>query len=156
MRKIYGIITCIAVSVGVVVVGIVAFNHSTITPRNDKIYYEPSGKEWEVRLAQTQKEREKGLMFVKNMPDNQGMLFQFKNERIITMWMKNTFILLDMIFIDANGKIVHIHENATPHSLQTISSVKPARYVLEINGGQAKKNKMKINEYMIHPWFQHR
>jgi uncharacterized membrane protein (UPF0127 family) len=92
-----------------------------------------------VRIASNDKERQNGLMWVKNLPQNYGMIFEFENEQMVYMWMKNTKIPLDMIFIGKDGKIIHINHNAQPESLEIISSMKPAAKVLEINGGLAEK-----------------
>ncbi len=75
-----------------------------------------------VEIADTQAEREKGLMFVKHLPDGQGMLFDFDSEQDIAMWMKNTYIPLDMIFIRGDGRIARIAENTTPLSTAIIPS----------------------------------
>ena len=92
---------------------------------------------FDIRIARTQRQRQLGLMHVKNMPATEGTLFlEPKNEsRIVSMWMKNTYIPLDMLFIDESGLIVHIHKGAKPHDLTSISSMHPVMAVLEINAG---------------------
>lgn len=92
-----------------------------------------------VEVASSDGQRQQGLMFRKSMGDDRGMLFDFKEDRDVMMWMKNTFIPLDMLFISKAGKITHIHPNAVPHSEDIISSNGRVRYVLELNGGAAKK-----------------
>jgi uncharacterized membrane protein (UPF0127 family) len=92
-----------------------------------------------VKIVKKKNEKEKGLMWVKNLPKNHGMLFEFTEEKIIYMWMKNTKIPLDMLFIDKNYKIIEISHNNKVDSLEVISSKKPASKVLEINGGLAKE-----------------
>ena len=92
-----------------------------------------------IEVASTDGQRQQGLMFRKSMGDDRGMLFDFKEDRDVMMWMKNTFIPLDMLFISKSGKITHIHPNAVPHSEDIISSNGSVRYVLELNGGAAKK-----------------
>lgn len=72
------------------------------------------------------------------------MIFIFESPRIINMWMKNTYIPLDMIFIDENNQIIKIEKNTTPHSLEIISSDKKAIKVLEINAGLSDKFDIKI------------
>ncbi len=101
---------------------------------------------FEISIADTPEKRAKGLMHVKNMPDNNGMLFKFESPRVINMWMKNTYIPLDMIFINENHIVIGIAKNTTPHSLENISSKKPAMYVLEINGGLSDKYNIKIGD----------
>ena len=122
--------------------------------RPDKIYYAPTQQSWTIDLAETPDAKARGLMFVKQMSDDRGMLFKFEEEHIITMWMKNTFIVLDMVFMDASGTITHIHKRAEPHSLDTISSVRPSKYVLEIVGGAADKSNLEVGSKMLHPWFK--
>ncbi len=109
--------------------------------------------EWTVELATTDEMRTKGLMFVKEMAQKSGMLFRFDQTRPVAMWMKNTFIPLDMVFTDEAGKVTHIHKGAVPHSLDIISSQGPARFVLEINAGEADAAKLKTGDVMRHPWF---
>lgn len=92
-----------------------------------------------VEVASSDGQRQQGLMFRKSMGEDRGMLFDFKEDRDVMMWMKNTFIPLDMLFISKAGKITHIHPNAVPHSEDIISSNGQVRYVLELNGGAAKK-----------------
>jgi uncharacterized protein len=92
-----------------------------------------------VTLATNDAERERGLMFVKHLPEGQGMLFDFKREQQVSFWMHNTYIPLDMIFIRADGQIAHIVENAKPLSDALIPSEYPVRAVLEVIGGTAEK-----------------
>jgi uncharacterized membrane protein (UPF0127 family) len=95
--------------------------------------------EFTVELALTGGQRQQGLMFRKTMSENHGMLFDFGGMRDVTMWMRNTFLPLDMIFFGPDGVITHIHENAVPHSESIISSRGPVKYVLEVNGGLTRK-----------------
>ncbi len=93
-------------------------------------------------VADDDARRARGLMFVKKLEDDQGMLFVYPSERVISMWMKNTYIPLDMVFFDASGKIVHVVSNTEPMSLESIESKEPASAVLELKGGTA--NRLKI------------
>jgi uncharacterized protein len=92
-----------------------------------------------VELATNDAERERGLMFRKELPEGRGMLFDFYREQPVSFWMHNTYIPLDMIFIRADGRILHIAENAKPLSDDLISSGGPVRAVLEVIGGTARK-----------------
>jgi uncharacterized protein len=92
-----------------------------------------------VWLADTPPRQSQGLMFVRSLPSRQGMLFVHENPKHISMWMKNTYIPLDMVFLDARGKVQQIIENTTPHSLDIIRSRQPASAVLEIAGGEARR-----------------
>ncbi len=93
----------------------------------------------DVEVAGTEQQREHGLMFRRSLPENGGMIFLFDSEQAITMWMKNTYIPLDMVFIGDDWRIVHIAHDTEPLSTDIIPSVHPASRVLEIAGGQAAK-----------------
>ncbi|MBI4723516.1 MAG: DUF192 domain-containing protein [Rhodomicrobium sp.] len=93
----------------------------------------------DVEVADTEPKRERGLMFRQKLAGNQGMIFLFGDERQIAMWMKNTYIPLDMVFIGNDWRIVHIEADAEPLSTGIIHSIRPASRVLEIAGGQAKR-----------------
>jgi hypothetical protein len=88
----------------------------------------------QVWVADTDAHRQQGLMFVKSLPDSTGMLFVFDQPRQIQMWMKNTLIPLDMLFIDANGRVDSIAVNTTPMSLSIIESKNPVLGVMELRG----------------------
>ena len=102
-----------------------------------------------VRIAKTRKERDQGLMYVKEpLAKNEGMMFLMPYRSIHSFWMKNTYIPLDIIFIDKtmdkkNFKIVGFNKNRKPLSLKLKSIDKPSDYVLEMNGGWLDKNKLK-------------
>ena len=86
-------------------------------------------------IVEDEYHRARGLMFRENLPDNQGMLFIFDDEALRYFWMKNTTISLDIIYLNANLKIVKIHKNTTPLSEQLYPSEKPAEYVVEVRSG---------------------
>lgn len=97
---------------------------------------------FKVRIADTQEKRAQGLMFVKEMPEYEGMFFIFEKEEIHPFWMKNTLIPLDIIWLDENQNIVFIKKNVLPckeDPCEVINPGKPARYVLEINAGLVDK-----------------
>ena len=104
----------------------------------------------EVEVADTPQAREIGLMNRESLAEDTGMLFDFREDRPVSMWMKNTLIPLDMLFIDKTGTVVRIARNAKPHSLETIPSGKPVRYVLEINGGAAATYGAKTGDKLEH------
>ena len=106
-----------------------------------------------VELASTQAEQSRGLMFRKELPDGRGMLFDFSPEQQISMWMKNTYISLDMIFIRADGRILRIAENTEPLSTRIISSGGLARGVLEVAAGTAQKYGIQPGDRVAHPLF---
>lgn len=106
---------------------------------------------FEVWLADNPRRQAQGLMFVRALPDMRGMLFVHESPRPISMWMKNTYIPLDMVFIDAHGLIQQIIEQTTPHSLDIIRSNDPALAVLEIAGGEAKRLGLHPGQHVTHP-----
>lgn len=85
-----------------------------------------------------------GLMFQKKLPSKAGMIFDFQVENVVHMWMRNTVLPLDMVFVGSNGKIVKIQKNTTPFSLDIITSGVPARYVLELNAGIADEFNLNV------------
>jgi uncharacterized protein len=92
-----------------------------------------------VELETNFAERERGLMFRKELPEGHGMLFDFQTEQQVQFWMHDTYIPLDMIFIAADGRVVHIAENAKPMSDDLIPSVSQTRAVLEVIAGTVRK-----------------
>jgi uncharacterized membrane protein (UPF0127 family) len=106
-----------------------------------------------VEIATTPEQKGRGLMFRKVMDADKGMLFDYGELTDITMWMKNTYLPLDMIFIDGGGRIVHIQERTVPLSEALISSNGLARAVLELNGGVASKVGLKKGDRVIHEIF---
>jgi uncharacterized membrane protein (UPF0127 family) len=106
-----------------------------------------------VEMAETEAQREKGLMFRKSLPEGQGMLFNFHQEQPVSFWMRNTYIPLDMIFIRADGRVLHIVENAEPLSERMIPSGGPVLAVLEVIGGTARKLGMAPGDRVAHPIF---
>lgn len=93
----------------------------------------------DIQLAQTDEQRADGLMYRKSMTDDQGMLFIFPDLEERAFWMKNTYISLDIVYIDDKMEIVSIQKYATPLSEQSLPSYKKAKYVLEVNGGFCDK-----------------
>lgn len=106
--------------------------------------------DFSVELALTADNRASGLMNRESMPADHGMLFKFDQTREILMWMKNTPLPLDMIFIDADGVVARIAENTTPFSETIIPSVAPVRYVLELNGGTAARRGISAGDRVRH------
>ena len=106
-----------------------------------------------VWLALDDTHRQQGLMFVHELADDQGMLFLYSEARPMSMWMKNTFISLDMLFIAADGRVQQIVENTTPKSLTIISAQQDALGVLELKGGAAKRFGIQAGARVSHPAF---
>lgn len=89
----------------------------------------------EVALADDNDERAAGLMYIRSMDENQGMLFVFEDEQPRSFWMANTPLALDMLFVNESYEIVTIHRNTQPFSQRNFTSEIPAKYVIEVNGG---------------------
>jgi hypothetical protein len=105
-------------------------------PRGELFIETASGKRrFEIEIARTRQQQQRGLMFRTELAANAGMLFVYPLEHEIVMWMKNTLIPLDMLFIGSDGRITHIAERRTPLSEDHIFSRGPARSVLELRGG---------------------
>jgi hypothetical protein len=112
------------------------------------------GAEWfNVWIADNSARQEQGLMFQKWLPADWGMLFPESSPRVKSMWMKNTLIPLDMLFIDAHGRIVHIQENAQPESLEIISFPQPVSAVLELGGGICAHTGIRVGDQVRHSIF---
>mgnify|MGYP000051797483 CR=1 FL=1 len=107
-----------------------------------------------IEVADSETERARGLMFRRQLAKNAGMLFDYGKEQKISMWMKNTFIALDMIFISAAGRVISIAQDTVPHSLRPISSDRPARAVLEVNAGTADQLQIRIGDRVWHQIFE--
>jgi uncharacterized membrane protein (UPF0127 family) len=106
-----------------------------------------------VELATTEPERERGLMFRKELPQGQGMLFDFFTDQPVSFWMHNTYIPLDMIFIRSDGIIMRIAENTKPMSDDLVPSGAPVRAVLEVIGGTARELGIKAGDKVVNPIF---
>lgn len=102
--------------------------------------------EIEIEVADDDAEREQGLMYRDTMAENAGMLFLMETEEPQTFWMKNTVISLDIMYADADKRIVSIHRNCKPYSLDQIASDKPALYVVEVNAGYTSKHNIKVGD----------
>ena len=107
-----------------------------------------------VEVARTEEEKKIGLMFRKTLAKNAGMLFLYKREALRLMWMKNTFIPLDILFIDKDGVIQRVVKRTIPHSLATISSRKSVLAVLELRGGITSSLEIKKGDRIEHPAFK--
>ena len=106
-----------------------------------------------VEIADEPEEITTGLMNRKSMDADAGMLFDFGQPREAAMWMKNTLIPLDMLFMDPNGKIIAIAREMVPGSLRTISPGVPVKSVLELNGGRAAELGIEPGDEVVHPIF---
>ena len=104
-----------------------------------------------IELALTPQEHAQGLMNRATMARDSGMLFDFGRERPVSMWMKNTILALDMIFIDAAGTVAGVAPDTIPFSETVISSPRPVKYVLEVNAGVAAELGIAAGDRVVHP-----
>lgn len=135
--------------------------HAQIAPLEDLANF-PSGTleiadgkavkhTFRVWLADSPSRQAQGLMFVRSLPALQGMLFVYPEPQSLGIWMKNTYIPLDVIFIDDHGRIRQIFANAKPHTLDTMRSKEPGLAVLEIGGGEAARLGIRPGQFVRHP-----
>jgi hypothetical protein len=106
-----------------------------------------------VEVATSPGQMEQGLMFRQSLAPDAGMIFDYRAPSLAAMWMKNTLIPLDMLFVDQRGRIINIHERAVPGSLDPIAAAAPARAVIELNGGTAARLGLKPGDRVIFPMF---
>jgi uncharacterized membrane protein (UPF0127 family) len=109
---------------------------------------------FDIEIASSEQEKELGLMFRTSLGESEGMLFPYPYERAISMWMRNTYIPLDMVFIRANGTIARIEERAEPLSDRVISSGTAVVAVLELAGGTSARLGIKPGDKVDYPLFQ--
>ena len=107
----------------------------------------------DVWIADNDARRMRGLMYVEHMADDAGMLFIYPQPQPISMWMKNTHLSLDMLFVSANGRVDSIAENTKPMSTDTISSKGNVLAVIELKAGSAARLNIRPGAQVIHPAF---
>lgn len=105
-----------------------------------------------IEVSKTDEEIQYGMMYRRHMDEDKGMLFFMKNERPQSFWMKNTYIPLDIIYINSDYKIVSIQKEAEPLSETSLPSYEPALYVLEVNGGFCDRHNVKVGDKVF---FEH-
>ncbi|MBB5701710.1 hypothetical protein FHS76_001572 [Ochrobactrum daejeonense] len=103
-----------------------------------------------LEVAQTDEARMRGLMWRTDFPEGRAMIFVFGEMRRVMMWMQNTPLPLDMVFLDDKGRVSAIHENAVPFSENIISSEVPAAYVVELLAGTVKRTGIKLGDKAVH------
>ncbi len=113
----------------------------------DVLTMRAGGVKLTVELAETPKQREKGLQERKNLAENRGMLFLFPVSQELSFWSKKTYIPLSIAFLDDSGKIVQI-ESLPPEQLDPVRSEQPLRYALEVNAGWFQKNGIGVGDYL--------
>ena len=109
---------------------------------------------FEVEVARTAAERARGLMFRRSLPQDRGMLFLFESERPTAMWMKDTYVSLDMVFVSRNGRVTSIARGAVPMSEAIIPSGGPVYAVIELAAGAADAIGLSVGDRVRHPGFE--
>jgi uncharacterized membrane protein (UPF0127 family) len=109
---------------------------------------------FKIWTADTRQREEQGLMFIHELDEHAGMLFMFPENKRVTMWMKNTYISLDLLFLNAQGKIDYIAASATPQSLDIIGPPTPEYAVLELKGGACERLGIKVGDAVLHRNFK--
>ena len=94
---------------------------------------------FDIYIAATDAQRSRGLMFVRDMPESTGMLFLYSGDHVASMWMKNTFISLDIVFARLDGTVINVIRNTEPQSLKSLSALEPTGFVLELNAGVTER-----------------
>ena len=109
---------------------------------------------FQVEVARTDDDRAQGLMFRHSMPADRGMLFDFRRVEQVAMWMQNTYLSLDMLFIRPDGTIARVASDTEPLSTRTITSGEPVLGVLELNAGTSARLGIKAGDRVEHPVFK--
>jgi len=127
-----------------------------ITFPTGELTIESSGQrhKFTIELADTDERRTLGLMYRTSLAADAGMLFDFKIDQPVAMWMRNTRLPLDMLFITRDGRIANIAQRTVPFSETSIYSSGPVRAVLELNGGTAERLGLKAGDRVIHSMFR--
>jgi uncharacterized protein len=111
--------------------------------------------DFQVEVMRTDQERERGMMFRRDLADDRGMLFQFSEEKEVSFWMKDTYVSLDMIFIKADGTVHRIEHRAEPLSTRSIDSGAAVLGVLEVPAGTARRLSIAPGDKVLHAMFRH-
>lgn len=121
-------------------------------PRDQLQIQRRNGRDtFQIWLARTPEQQQQGLMWIRQLPADYGMLFLLDAPRPMNMWMKNTYVSLDMLFTDGNGRITHIAARTTPLSEAIVSSNGEVSAVLELAAGEAAKRGITVGDRVIHP-----
>jgi uncharacterized protein len=121
-------------------------------PRSQLSVQRADGRdEFRIWIADTPARQQQGLMWIRKLPADRGMLFVLDEPRPMTMWMKNTYVALDILFVDSTGRILEISADAKPLSLDLIASRVVVGAVLEIKAGEARRRGIKIGDRLLHP-----
>ena len=153
MRHISLLAALVAVSVLFLAPHARAQQQPLVTFKHDELTITGAGgaHKFQIELATDNAQREQGLMYRQTMAPDAGMLFIYDRSQPVAMWMENTYIPLDMLFIAADGHIVNIRQRAVPHSQENIASAGPVKAVLELNGGTVSRLDIKVGDKVAGP-----
>jgi uncharacterized protein len=122
-----------------------------------EIRTQTGSQRFNIWIADTPTRSQQGLMFVRSLPADRGMLFPLERPGVMRMWMKDTRIALDMLFIDPHGEIIYIRHNATPESEAIITTpapvITPVKAVLELAGGECARRHIEQGDHVVHALF---
>jgi uncharacterized membrane protein (UPF0127 family) len=132
------------VIIGITLIGVSAHANPELDQRFSRDVLIVEASRWachrfDIYLAITNTERSRGLMFVRELPATSGMLFVYPGDHVVSMWMKNTLIPLDMVFARPDGTVSSVIANTEPQSLRSLASIEPVAFVLELNAGTAAR-----------------
>ena len=160
MKKIYYIIPCLIF----VLFGNMSLSFAQENTSVPAIDFGPSealtitGKSgshiFDVEIADTLQEQARGLMFRNSLAPNKGMLFEFDTPKVSSIWMKNTAIPLDILFVQSSGRIIKIVHSHRPYTLQSVTSEAVVSGVVEIPGGRAQELGITVGDFVVHEFFQ--
>ena len=128
-------------------------DHTAGASPDQKVKHAPSAGSTVTQIADNEDLRERGLMFRQRLPEDHGMLFDFGQPKPAAMWMKNTYVALDMVFIRADGTIAYVAENTVPRSLDVIGVQEPVLAVLELAAGTARRLGLRAGDTVYHRIF---
>lgn len=134
-------------------IALVAFAAPASSAALDTLTFETASgpRAFQVEFAETEEQREVGLMYRRTLPPDHGMLFDFGAPTEVSMWMQNTYVSLDMVFVGADGRVTRVEADAEPLSTRIIPSGGPVKYVVELLAGTAKRIGLKPGDKVIHP-----
>ena len=153
LRKLYHVLLLGSIIAAVGVALIILLPKVSVATETITLHTETGAHKLNVYIADTKEAREQGLMNKKSLGRNDGMLFLYDTTDQHTMWMKNTYLALDILFLDSKGHIIHIHKNAEPHSTNLISAPLPSKAVLEVAAGSLDKAKVKNGDRVTYTAF---
>jgi len=155
-RRLFAVAACLLLALGTVALAQPQRTEQRIVFPTAELTIESGGKlhKFTVEMADTDERRTLGLMYRTSMAADAGMLFDFKSDKPVSMWMRNTRIPLDMLFITREGRVLNIAQRTVPFTEHSISSEGPVRAVLELNGGTTERLGIKPGDRVLHPMFR--